>query len=193
MPKQNATTPTSAPNKIQSDATSVTPSNERKTRQCLTINRDSQEVFEFFRDFKNLPLFMKDLSDIEILSTKRSHWKIKLKSGLKAEWDADIVDEVPGEMIKWASAENSDIQTAGEIWFEPAAAGRGTVVQMSMDYSVPGGKMTEFLAMFTGEDPGNLTLTNLKRMKAVLETGEYPTTDGQPSGREELPEPRVTH
>jgi uncharacterized membrane protein len=53
-----------------------------------------------------------------------------------------------------------------------------------MDYSVPGGKLTEFLTFFSGESPDILILTNLHRLKAFLETGEIPTTEGQSSGRE---------
>jgi hypothetical protein len=54
-----------------------------------------------------------------------------------------------------------------------------------MNYSIPGGKLTEWTTLFSGEDPDTLTITNLKRLKAFLETGEIPTTKGQTSGRKE--------
>ena len=59
---------------------------------------------------------------------------------------------------------------------------------MNMDYSVPGGKITELIAKMRGEDPDSLAIINLKRLKAFLETGEIATIEGQPSGREELPD-----
>jgi len=53
-----------------------------------------------------------------------------------------------------------------------------------MTYHVPGGRLTELAGQAAGEDPYSLTLTNLRRLKAYLETGEIPTIEGQPSGRD---------
>ncbi len=151
----------------------------------ITIGREPQEVFAFWRDFKNLPLFMKDLAEVQILSEKTSRWVVKLKSGFRTEWDAEIVEELPGQMIAWQSLEGSSVETSGRVWFLKSPGGRGTIVRLMMSYHVPGGKLAELAGKFTGEDPYNLTLTNLRRLKAYLETGEIPTTEGQPSGRDE--------
>jgi uncharacterized membrane protein len=151
----------------------------------VTIGKPPQMVFDFWRDFKNLPSFMKDLAEVQVMTNRKSRWKLKFKSGLSAEWDAEIVDEIPGEMISWRSLEGSQVETSGIVRFEKAAADRGTIVRLQLNYHVPGGKLTELAGKFTGEDPYNLTLTNLRRLKAFLETGEIPTTEGQSSGRDE--------
>jgi uncharacterized membrane protein len=158
-----------------------------KSHHAITIGKDPYDVFTFFRNFKNLPLFMKDLVKIDLLSDKRSHWTVQVKNGSKAEWDAEIIQEIPGELISWSSVEGSEVKTFGTVRFEKASADEGTVVTLDMDYAVPGGKLAEFILLFTGETPELLTVTNLKRLKAFLETGEIPTTEGQPSGREEEP------
>lgn len=154
-------------------------------RYAITIGKDPLQVFTFFRDFKNLPLFMKDLTMVEPLSDKRSHWRVDLKSGAKVEWNAEIVNEIPAKEISWISLEGSSVHTSGTLTLEKAPAGLGTVVALTMDYSIPGGKLSEFALLFTGETPSLLIMNNLKRLKALLETGEIPTTEGQPSGREE--------
>jgi uncharacterized membrane protein len=166
---------------------------ENKSRHSITIGKTPQEVFSFWRDFSNLASFMKDISEVRVNSSKKSHWIVKLKSGFSTEWDAEITSEIEGQMISWASLKGSDVETKGIVWFEEAPANLGTVVRLSMDYHVPGGKLTEFITFFMGESPDILVITNLKRLKAFLETGEIPTTEGQPSGREEEPEKRITH
>lgn len=162
------------------------PTTERpKNRYAITIKKSPEEVFQFFRDFKNLPLFMKDLSNIEILSPTKSKWQITLESGYSTSWTAEITGEQPNAMISWQSVDPSEVTTNGSVWFSKAPADLGTVVELEMNFKVPGGKATEFATFLMGESPQILILTNLKRLKQLLETGEIATTKGQPSGREE--------
>jgi uncharacterized membrane protein len=155
-----------------------------KTRHAITIGKPVIEVYEFWRKFENLPKFMKDVRKVSTVSPTRSHWEIELQSGRDVVWDADITAEVPGQMISWQSVEGSEIETSGTVCFEKADGGRGTVVSLSMNYEIPGGKLAEWITFFGGEDPDTLVLTNLKRLKGLLETGEIATTEGQSSGRE---------
>lgn len=164
-----------------------------KSRHAITIARPVAEVYTFWRDFSNLSRFMKDLSEVQILSPTRSRWKVELKGGQKIEWDAEITEEIPGQLISWASLPDAKIKTQGSIHFEQAPAERGTIVSLSMDYSVPGGALTEWITYFTGEDPNTLVITNLKRLKGLLETGEIATTEGQPSGRDHDATPVLRH
>lgn len=163
-----------------------------KSRHAITIGVSPNEIYTFWRNFSNLALFMKDIETIEAISRIRSHWVVKLKSGAMTEWDADVIDDQPGHLISWRSVEGSDVSTVGTVWFEEATAKQGTVVRLAMDYHIPGGKLAELATFFTGESPEILIKTNLKRLKAYLETGEIPTTEGQPSGRQEDQKP-VTH
>lgn len=163
------------------------------SRFAVTIGKPQEEVFAFFRDFSNLPLFMKDLKSIEILTNKKSHWTVELKNGLKADWDAEIILERKDEMLAWRSTKDSEVETSGSVWFSPAGGGRGTVVSLVLDYKIPGGKLTEIITKMTGEDPDSLAQINLRRLKALLETGDVPTIEGQPSGREDSSETIIKH
>src|SRR5258708_2342055 len=69
----------------------------------VTIGKSPQEVFNFWRNFSNLKYFMKDISDIEVLSPTISHWKVELKSGMNVQWDVEICGEQAGQMISWRS------------------------------------------------------------------------------------------
>lgn len=159
----------------------------------VTIGKSPQEVFQFWRNFKNLSYFMKDLKEIQILSPKKSHWVVEIEAGLSVEWDAEIVAERTNEMIAWKSLDGSEVITSGSVWFRPAPAGLGTIVSLLLDYKIPGGKLTELLAKLTGEDPDTLAFVNLRRLKCYLETGEVATIKGQTSGRSEDLEPQQKH
>jgi uncharacterized membrane protein len=78
-----------------------------------------------------------------------------------------------------------DLTVKGEIRFAHGPNNRSTVLIVSSDYTLPGGKLQEWLEMFSGNDPDTVVQVQMKRLKAFLETGEIPTTVGQPSGREE--------
>lgn len=159
---------------------------------AVTVAVPSEVVYSFFRDFRNLPLFMKDLKSVEVLSQKKSHWTVEVK-GLTAEWDAEITSERPGEMIAWRSVEGSEVETSGSIWFSPAPETLGTTISLILDYKVPGGKLTELLTKMSGEDPKSLAFTNLRRLKCYLETGEIATIEGQSSGRDSKAETILKH
>ncbi len=150
-------------------------------------------IYAYFRDFSNLPNFMKGLKDVRVLSDTRSHWVVELGNGLKTEWEAEVTEERPGEKISWKSVDGSPVESSGSVWFSPAPEDQGTVVGLAMEYKVPGGIVTEFLTKLSGEDPDSLTQLNLKRLKALIETDEIPTIEGQSSGREPDSEVIVTH
>jgi uncharacterized membrane protein len=158
----------------------------------VTVAVAPDVAYSFFRNFENLPLFMKDLKSVVILSEKKSHWTLEVK-GLTTEWDAEIVDERRGEKISWKSVPRSTVETSGTIWFSPAPQGMGTVIGLELEYKVPGGKLTELLTKMSGEDPKSLALINLRRLKCYLETGELATIEGQSTGRDSEAEEILKH
>jgi len=153
---------------------------EHKTHFALTTVVPVEKVYAFWKNFENFPLFMKEVESIEQISPTRSHWKLNLRPGVKVEWDAEITEDAPNELIAWTSD-----RTDGEVRFLPAPGGRGTVIEVVLDYKVAGGALTALAAKIWGESPTDVVRKNLHRFRAYIETGEVPTTDGQPSGREE--------
>jgi len=151
--------------------------------KSITINRSPQELYKFWRDFENLPRFMENLESVTRLDEQRSHWVAIGPGGKEIEWDAEIYNEKEGELIAWRSLPGSDLTNAGSVHFEPAPDGRGTYLKVTLNYNPPGGKAAALFAKLFGQEPGQLVEHNLKRLKQLIETGEIPTTEGQPSGR----------
>ena len=74
------------------------------------------------------------------------------------------------------------MQTAGYVSFRPAPANRGTLVQTSMELRPSAGALGLAAARLFGKDPSFLVRQDLRRLKALIETGEIPTVEGQPHG-----------
>jgi len=76
--------------------------------KTITINRPIDEVYTFWRDFENLPRFMYHLEIVETTGSNRSHWVAKAPAGKSVEWDAEVTEDRPGELIAWRSVGNDD-------------------------------------------------------------------------------------
>ena len=151
--------------------------------QSITINKPPAELYSFWRELENLPRFMKHLESVITLSSGISRWVAKGSAGEVVEWDAEIYNEKENELISWRSLPGSDFVNAGTVRFEPAPGGRGTIVRVTMNYNVPGGRVTAALARLLGQAPDQIIANDLRRLKQIMETGEVATIEGQPSGR----------
>jgi uncharacterized membrane protein len=108
---------------------------------------------------------------------------LKAPVGPNLEWDSEITADHAGQRIAWRSTEDAAVTHAGNVHFEPAPGGRGTLVRVSMHLEPPLGRAGLGVAKLMGRDPKSQTRENLRRFKALIETGEVPTTCGQASGR----------
>jgi uncharacterized membrane protein len=151
--------------------------------KAITINRTPDELYRFWRNFENLPRVMRHLESVTVQDDKQSHWVVKGPGGKRLEWDAEIVNDIPGQLIAWQSCEGSDVDHWGVVRFVPAPGGRGTQVTVELEYEPIGGAFGVTVAKLFGEEPGQEIGEDLRRFKQFMETGDILTTEGQPSGR----------
>lgn len=152
-------------------------------RKSITINRAPEELYQFWRNFENLPRFMAHLESVQILDGKRSHWVVKGPAGSRVEWDAEIVEDQPNQLIAWRSLPGADVDNAGTVRFERATGGRGTVVTVELNYEPPGGLFGATVAKLLGQAPEKQVPVDLLRLRQIIETGVLAVTEGQPAGR----------
>jgi uncharacterized membrane protein len=152
--------------------------------KAITINRSADDLYAFWRNLTNLPRVMYHLESVTTEDGNRSHWVAKAPAGLKVEWDAEIINDVPGERIGWRSLEGASVPNAGAVIFRPAPQGQGTELQISLKYDPPGGAIGATVARLFGEDPALQIQEDLFRFRQLIEAGEIATTAGQPSGRD---------
>jgi uncharacterized membrane protein len=149
--------------------------------ESVTINRPLSELYRFWRNFENLPQFMQHLESVSMREEGISHWVAKGPARMPVEWDARIINEVENKVIGWQSLEGSTISTAGSVNFDEDP--HGTRVTVHLQYNPPGGKLGAGVAKMFGEEPNQTIREDLRRLKQLMEAGEIPTTEGQPSGR----------
>jgi uncharacterized membrane protein len=154
-----------------------------KIERSITVGRSRLALYEFWRDFQNLPRVLDHLESVELLDAGRSHWVARGPGNARLEWDAEIVNDIPGQLIAWKTIGNPDVPHAGSVHFADAPGGRGTEVRLVIDYEPTGGRIAAVAAKFAGESPDQKIRDDLERLKLALETGETVTIAGQPSAR----------
>jgi uncharacterized membrane protein len=150
--------------------------------ESVSINRSPEELYEWWRSFEHLPRVMPQLESVKRLDDRRSHWVAKGPAGYPVEWYSEIINEIPYELIGWRTVEGSNVVSAGSVHFERGLPGRGTVVRVRMQYDPPAGKVGAAFARVFGGEASQVIREGLRRFKQLMETGEIPTTDGQPRG-----------
>jgi uncharacterized membrane protein len=157
-------------------------SNGVRVKSAITIRRDREDVYRFWRTFENLPHFMDHLESVESRDERGSLWRARGPAGRKVEWEAELVDDRPGERISWRSRSGAVVQTSGTVRFSDAPGDRGTEVRVDMEYQAPGGMLAATVAGLFGEEPGQQIRDDLRRLKQVMETGIVVRSEGSPEG-----------
>lgn len=151
--------------------------------RSIILETDAAALYAFWRNFENLPRFMDHLESVTELDGKRSHWIAKGPAGTKVEWDAEVINEIEGEMIGWRTVGEASVDHAGSVHFETLPHDRGTKLTVILRYDPPGGKSGAAVARLLGEDPDLQIASDLRKFKQMLEAGEIATVAGQPRGR----------
>lgn len=143
----------------------------------MTVNRPPAEVYEFWRNLENLPRFMRHLRSVTVTGPDRSHWVVQGPGGIDAEWDAEILEDRPGEFLAWRSLPGSGVENSGWVSFRPAPGGRGTEVSLRLTYHPPAGRLGAAVAWLFGREPERQLREDMRRFKQVIETGEIARSD----------------
>ncbi|MES3023277.1 MAG: SRPBCC family protein [Pseudomonadota bacterium] len=158
----------------------------QRLQQSVAVNRPPDACYSFWRNFAAFPSFMQHLESVVVQDERRSHWCAKGPAGSSYEWDAEITQDVPGEVLGWQSLPGGDVDNAGTVRFIPAPGGHGAIVQVKLDYTPPAGPAGALVARLFGEEPSQQVKDDLRRFKQLIETGEIPSTEGQPHGQRTL-------
>jgi uncharacterized membrane protein len=150
---------------------------------AVTVAQPAQEAYDWWRQLGNLPQFITHLDEVRTTAAGHSHWRASAPFGRTVEWDAEIVDEEPGQRIAWRSVPGAVVDNEGEARFVPAPGGRGTEVYLRMRYDLPGGRAAAAAARYFGQELRQQLDDDLRRFKQIAETGEVVRSEGAPGGK----------
>jgi uncharacterized membrane protein len=147
---------------------------------AITIGAEPEDVYQFWRNFQNLPRFMTNISSIDVMDNRRSHWTVRGPAGTQVEWDAEIVEDEPNERISWRTLPGAKIDHTGSVRFVAAPGNRGTEVHVRLRYRAS--KFGASIAKLLFAEPGQQIRADLRRLKQVLETGSVVHSDSTVHG-----------
>jgi uncharacterized membrane protein len=143
---------------------------------AMTIYRPIDEVYSYWRNLENLPRFMDHLEEVHVIDNSRSHWVAQGPLGVKIEWDAQIISDIPPTLLSWKSIGDSDVVSAGSVRFN-ATGEQATEVRVKLQYDPPAGKLGATVAWLLGDDPQHQIAEDLRRFKDLIESGEGSMAD----------------
>ena len=138
-----------------------------KVERSMVFDEPPEKLYAFWRDFRNLPSIMPHVESVSCFPDGRSHWRVKGPMGSKLEWDAQIINDRPNEVIAWRTDEGARVEHAGSVRFERQPGG-GTLVRVSLQYNPPGGELAHLATALFGADPGERIDEDLLRLKEAL-------------------------
>jgi len=134
----------------------------------VVIDRPAQQVYAYWRQLENLPRIMSHLESVTVLDERRSRWVAKAPLGTHVEWEAEIVNDKPGERIGWHSLPGATVDNAGSVQFESLPGG-GTRIHVALSYRPPAGALGAAVAKLFGEEPSQQIADDLQNFKATFE------------------------
>lgn len=135
----------------------------------IIIDRAASDLYEFWRDFSNLPHVMGFLEQVEPKEGFVSRWVARLPAGPAMEWDSEVVEDVPNRRISWRSLDGSPINTWGTVTFEPSADQRQTEVSVSLNFNPPGHSTGNVVAHFLKGLESSVLSRNMRKFKDHME------------------------
>jgi polyketide cyclase/dehydrase/lipid transport protein len=133
-----------------------------KAEKSITIDVPVSTAYNQWTQFEDFPSFMSGVQQVKQLNDRMIHWVAEI-AGIKREWDAAILEQVPDRKIAWAAT--SGATNAGAVFFESLGPAT-TVVRLSMEYEPEG--LTEQIGDKLGLVERQVE-ADLQRFKAYIE------------------------
>jgi uncharacterized membrane protein len=138
----------------------------------FTINKPRMDIYSFWRKLENLPKFMQHLEKVKELDDKRSTWTAKIPGGIgTVSWEAEITEDISGEVISWCSLPGSTVDNAGEVRFKDTST-NGTEVEVKISYRLPAGDLGSIAAKLFNPAIERMMRDDIRSFKQLLETGD---------------------
>ena len=148
----------------------------------ILVNASPQEAYRLWRDLEHATRYMTHIELVSPVGDRRYEWIARGPMGLKVQWTAEITDEREGEYIVWRSLPGSDLNVSGRVQFTAAPANRGTIISAQIHYTLANRSLARAANAFVGRQAKFFVRQDMRRFKALLETGEVPTIEGQTHG-----------
>jgi uncharacterized membrane protein len=128
----------------------------------VRVDRPVSEVYNQWTQFEEFPQFMSGIEQVQQQDDTHLHWKANI-AGQTAEWDAEITEQVPDQVIAWRAVDGA--QNQGRVQFQQEDG--GTRVRLELDVEPQGivQQATDMMGMLEGQ-----VREDLNRFKQLIES-----------------------
>ena len=139
-----------------------------RIEKAIEVDVPLSVAYNQWTQFESFPTFMEGIEQVEQIDDKRLHWVANV-GGRRKEWDAEIVEQVPDEVVSWRSIAGP--LNNGSVTFSPLSADSCRVT-LILTYEPEGGleKVGDALGVLKLRVQGDL-----KRFKEFIESRRTPT------------------
>ena len=89
----------------------------------IDVDAPIQAVYNQWTQFESFPHFLHAVKEVTQIDDARTHWVVSV-GGVRREFDAEITEQVPDELIAWASVDGKS--HSGSVRFAPASGATPT-------------------------------------------------------------------
>src|SRR3954468_17583647 len=139
-----------------------------KVAKSTVVNVPVETAYAQWTQFEEFPQFMDGVAEVRQLDDTTLQW-VAVIGGIKREWRAVILEQVPNQKVAWAATEGTT--NAGAVYFTPAGPAR-TTVELELEYEPEG--VIENVADRVGLVERRAE-RDLERFKAFIEDEGYAT------------------
>ncbi|HLG74414.1 MAG TPA: SRPBCC family protein [Chloroflexota bacterium] len=138
----------------------------QRAESSIRIAAPVAEVYRFWRDFENLPVFMENVKEVRQTADGVWRWRVKGPLNTSVQFDARMTEDQPNKAIGWNSNEGA-IGTSGVVTFTDLQDNTEVHVVMQW-FDTPMGRAGESLSHLIA-DPEQMLEEDLRRLKGELE------------------------
>lgn len=151
--------------------------------ESITIGESADELSELAREAETLDRLVGPVADVTALGADHHRWILGGLRDPHRSWETRLVEDRPGERLRWEPVDETASIDDWSMSFEPAPGDRGTEVTLEVGFAPPGGTIGRSAVDAFDVVPEAFVNQALDRFKSLAETGEIPTTEGNPSAR----------
>jgi len=74
--------------------------------KSIQVDAPISAVYDQWTQFEEFPQFMGGVTQVTQLDDRRLHWVAEI-AGVKREWDAEILQQVPEQTVSWAAVQGA--------------------------------------------------------------------------------------
>ncbi len=139
----------------------------RTIEGAVLIQRPVEAVFEFYRDFRNLPRFLDDVVHVDLTGDGAFCWTIRTPFGFDVHWPVLITEVRTNAVIAY----EMQCLLAPVRWQVAFACTDEAATMVHQRIEMPAGEFADIVFGALGKPPACDVHSNLVRLKKLLEAG----------------------